>query len=296
MKDSVRPSLNPITRNSRYFAGRAIDKFLGLGTFAFNNKSQIVESRVKNLAQEERLVVFHTLTEGEICRNVLEVIEEFSKASWKVCFVSNGKAKVDLLGDNVDYLIRNNKGFDFGGYRDALKIYNLGKFQRILLLNDSMYWYPTRLLDLASKEIENLDDSVWALTSSNQVSRHLQSFFYLFSSKNATFLHELSAVPNYPLKRMLVSQCEIGISRRLQRSGVNLHAFFEYEDLVRRALDLNHQNRVQDEVLVRLKKGIVLNPTQHLWELLMELSFPGVKKSLICKNPARLTRVPNVPS
>lgn len=294
MSDRVRPSLNPAIRNSRHLAGRAIDLVLSFGAKALSNKSQVIESRINSLEEPAKLLIFHTFSMGKLDSNVLAVVEAFSNDSWRICLISNGPFDAKALPEEIDYVLRNNRGFDFGGYRDALRLYDAKKADRILLLNDSMIWSAKELLKLASQNVGDLENSVWALTSSDQVSHHLQSFFYLLSGKNVTFMEELEALPNFAIKRMAVSQGELRLSRRLKERGVNLMAFYEYGELTEKVLSSDDHFNVQEEVLVRLNRGISLNPTQHLWEALEKLSFPGVKKSLICKNPERLSKIPKL--
>jgi len=132
--------------------------------------------------------------ENMIDQYVYRLLDDIMKFSDSVFVVSNSQISPDaykLLYKRTSHiLIRENKGFDAGAYKDAIAVLQrqniLDEFDELVLCNDTFYGFFYSLDDFFSDaESENTD--FWGLTKSlgskpdadNYVPEHLQSYFML---------------------------------------------------------------------------------------------------------------------
>ncbi len=157
-------------------------------------------------------------------------------------------------------LERQNFGYDFGGYRDA--ILALGRLQlapeRLIVMNDSV-WMPmspdlmTRLETLAEKaDIVGLlrDEKVRHDTAGGHPSErfHLESYFYLITKtalEHPAFQEFWETYQMTDFKPDTIKHGEIGFSRRMTKAGLRLEA------LTRRSMFLEHLATQDDAFLIK---------------------------------------------
>ncbi|MCM1211809.1 MAG: hypothetical protein NC318_09410 [Blautia sp.] len=113
----------------------------------------------------------------------------------KIVIVVNGIINDVSLKSFYKYtdtvIIRENNGFDAGAYKDALCKYlgwdNVGKFDELLLVNDTFYGPIYPLKDIFN-EMEKINTDYWGITRSPggtldngyEYDTHIQSFFIVF--------------------------------------------------------------------------------------------------------------------
>jgi len=126
------------------------------------------------------------------------LVKNLAKLSTELIFISN----CTLLPDNEvkkikifteDILLRENKGYDFGAWRDALIGYgfeNLAKFDQLLIVNNSIIG-PVYDLGRVFAEMDSRKVDFWGITihpemynsvhlSKDVVAEHIQSYFMVF--------------------------------------------------------------------------------------------------------------------
>jgi hypothetical protein len=94
----------------------------------------------------------------------------------------------DIGQDQIDWLIQNcslcilrkNFGRDFGAYKDAIELVNLEKYQKLLLVNDSLFYF-SKGLDLVCKNFINSEKDLVVLTENFDKSWHAQTHFMSLS-------------------------------------------------------------------------------------------------------------------
>jgi len=115
-------------------------------------------------------------------------------------------------------LIRDNTGFDIGGYQDATRfIRDKFSVQRLLYINDSTYFFKAGLSELFSRMVDSKSD-VCTVFENWEFKYHIQSFCFsisrkLFESKKfAQFWDEYLPVNS---RLWAIQHGEIGLSRAI---------------------------------------------------------------------------------
>lgn len=133
---------------------------------------------------------------------------------------------VFLDKNHIDILCENNEGYDFGLWYKASLIYNISKFDRVALVNDSCILFKplNEFMEWSAKNNADLQ----GITFSEAVSKHIQSYF-LIINKNA-----IEFVWAYLSKHKLLNSIhevitiyEIGLSTELVAGGYKISAFMD---------------------------------------------------------------------
>jgi hypothetical protein len=221
----------------------------------------------------------------------------------------------DSLGAKL-LIHRKNFGRDFASWHAGLEFLGIStaSLNQLLLVNDSCYG-PFSNLSPLFEEIDSIDADVVSLTDGWFGGYHLQSNFMLVKNEALNNLAVETFFESYGfpiLKFSIVRDGEIGFSKALLASGYKLHALFSYERATKtfiadyqenlclsaEAEDKNylhdfvsHQENWCHSIFDQISTGKPLNTTHALWNVLLKLGFPFVKKDLILKNQAE---VPNL--
>ena len=125
-------------------------------------------------------------------------LKELKPLFEKIVFISNSpipKDKIGILKEYVNDIIeRENKGFDFGAWKDAILEEGweyLGKYDSITLMNDTCFG-PLFPLEKVYEQMEEKDIDFWGMTAHNQTKKgmpgtngpipfHIQSYFMVFN-------------------------------------------------------------------------------------------------------------------
>lgn len=94
-----------------------------------------------------------------------------------------GQEQIDWLVNNCCLcVLRKNFGRDFGAYKDAIEILNLEKYQKLLLINDSLIYF-SKNLDQLFKCFINSPKNLVTLTENFDKCWHAQTHFLALSRK-----------------------------------------------------------------------------------------------------------------
>ena len=163
-------------------------------------------------------------------------------------------------------VIRRNKGYDFGSWKAGLNLHrqDIDEAAFLVLTNDS-FWGPITPLDDLFERLRTSSADVIGLTDDLMYEPHLSSAFTAYKPKALqcpAFGHFWKNLQNWPRKRDLVKQCEVGLPVQLREAGLSLESLYT-------------QNA----------NGNVLH---YDWKGLIEQGgFPFLKVSLLRDNPTR---------
>ena len=93
----------------------------------------------------------------------------------------NEKDLLFLKKNTYRILIRKNLGQCFGGYKDAISFENIKTYQKLILINDSMFFFNKQLLIKLILKIISIKKKFVSLNI-NYINYHAQSFFMVFDS------------------------------------------------------------------------------------------------------------------
>lgn len=126
---------------------------------------------------------------------------------------------------------RDNTGYDFLGYREALAAADLAAYDEVTICNDSV----VPVLDHAAVYAAMADRPVdfWGLSETDRVRHHVQSFFVTFrrpvleSAAFADFWDDVTVLDD---RSQVIRRYEVGLSRRLYKAGFTSGAHFAETD------------------------------------------------------------------
>ena len=272
---------------------------------------QVIERRVGEVAMGQRYCVFvHFDTQGMVRQHTRDYLLALRQAGLCIIFVTNAGHLEQASSAWLDkqcalILIRRNRGYDFGAYRDGIAALFAGgtTAELLILANDSLYGPFASLADTL-KQMDFAAADVWALTDSWQHRHHLQSYFLAFgpaalaSTGFAEFWHD---VRNVRSKWSVVYFYEVQMTQRLRSAGLSCAAVWDYLSLLDSIQEMSETPETSTsppskEKALRLggehalrcwRRRIAVNPTHDLWLELLERNFPFIKRELLRFNPGR---------
>jgi len=226
--------------------------------------------------------------ENIVRKNVYQYLDALALAGFNIIFISSSD---DISAPDLEKLSRccvriinrENKGYDFYGWKTGLEKYARYKDHAgLLLANDSVIGPLFSISDIVAT-LENCDADVIGMTDSFQFHPHLQSYF-LYCKKNVMlseeFLRFFKEVDILELKNVVIRKYEVGFSRLL-RHRFRLSALYSLEPALAR-INFNF-----NQTPIRW-----IEPTLHLWKpLITEFKFPFIKKSVLTRKGVSVKEV-----
>jgi hypothetical protein len=295
----LRPSKFRLLRNIRSISGNALTalaKIDHLISKSNNNFQEETLSDIVNLESKYLLFYLHFDKNDSVDQFDSYVINALNHAFENFYLVSNSKIDSNFIQKKT--LLSKNMGRDLGTMRDIVGYLMDKRYSgKIVFLNNSMYWGPQpQLVRFIRKMFNELTPgTLVGAVESFQIERHFQSFAlgFQFPEILESWQSPLGHVRNWKLKRSLVRFGEIPICRFSEGLGYRTHALIPR---LRMTGELDPQTDSNVSEIMKLQsKGVELNPTQHHWRLLQDLGIPGIKRSLVHANPAKLQGLEKLP-
>jgi len=224
--------------------------------------------------------------ENTIRKNVYHYLNELVLAGFDIVFISSSDTIPDadlkkLSACCIRIIVRENRGYDFYGWKTGLQEYSqYNSHSAVLLANDSVLGPLFSIKDIIAK-LENHDADIVGMTDCPRYYPHLQSYF-LYCKKSVIasdeFIGFFNRVDVLGFKMAVIRKYEVGFSRLLSHR-FKLSALYNLKG----ALD-------RHPYAERPKNWI--DPTLHLWEpLITELKFPFLKKSILTRRGVNVEEI-----
>lgn len=205
------------------------------------------------LTERKRIAIFLIYQPSGVAASIVETCRWLAAEGFAPFVVSNGALKDTdrsiLQAQSWRLLERPNFGYDFGGYRDAIRLiwrWNLAP-ERLIVMNDSV-WIPMVPALMARLEAAaGLADIVGALKdvkvqhdrSGGQETDayYLESYFYYITANGLNHKAFRSFWEDYRMtddKPKTIKHGEIGFSRAMAAAGLRLHALSERSVFMKR--------------------------------------------------------------
>jgi lipopolysaccharide biosynthesis protein len=173
-----------------------------------------------------RLVILaHWSPHGSVEPYVQVHLEALRDIADRLVLVSNSPldpAARQAMTGLCDHVIeRENRGWDFGAWRDALARERMDHWDHVILTNSSVIG-PLHPLQQILEKMEGQNLDYWGLIQSRELLTHFQSFFLSFSKTvtgSSTWRDFWREVPDTNWKNRVIFSGEIGLSRCLQAAG-----------------------------------------------------------------------------
>ncbi|WP_149539137.1 hypothetical protein [Siccirubricoccus phaeus] len=261
----------------------------------------------------------HYSPQGGVSEMVLRQLQMLRQQGFAVAFISMAESIPEEDWEAVRQqaallALRRNFGRDFGAWHDLmdLALERWPAAEEVLLMNDSILG-PIRNPAPCFAGLRAGGPGLFGLTESLQSGPHLQSYLLLARGRAAIedlalFLRQF--VPSHS-KWLVVRRGELQLADWMRRRGHRVAALFGYQRLLEAALAdpaevaqlsashplLRGLDSLPPAAQRALLRAHPLNPTQHLWTVLVRrLAFPFLKTELVRRNPGHLPNVEHWPA
>ncbi|HOV13265.1 MAG TPA: rhamnan synthesis F family protein [Spirochaetota bacterium] len=242
-----------------------------------------------------RLLIFvHYNLYDDLSSYVLKMLESVCSLYSKIVFVSNSKINeghlilLDKLCDKI--LQRENKGFDFGAWKDAIldeKLENIANYDSVTLINDTCFG-PIFDINDVFKKMENLKVDFWGITdykasddgmppSGGPIDEHIQSYFMVFNNnvlKSKYFIDFWNNLEYLKNVNYVIQNYETKLTKYLSEAGFKYDVYlrtkefnFEYNDLMIRYPDVVIKKKVP---FVKIKSFQYFKHPRYILNLIKE--------------------------
>jgi rhamnosyltransferase len=224
--------------------------------------------------------------QDEVKPYIVEFLRQLRPCCEQIVFVSTAKLSEAELGKVRPFcattLLRENVGYDFCMWQDALRDLDLAAVDELLLTNSSIFGPLFPLGPIFERMTADPAD-FWGLTDNFTIAWHLQSFFLVFKRRVLTspaFAQFFASVLPYRDKWQVVRSYEIGMSAFLTEQGFKAAAFAPVGSWLPSA---ERRTRLEG---AQLDSNMVF-PIQ-----LLRSGMPFVKALLLRENPGRVPLQP----
>lgn len=173
-------------------------------------------------------------------------------------------------------IVRQNVGFDFGSWREALRREVLDDVDELVLVNSSVFGPMPGGLRVAFRRMREVPADFWGMTDSHQFDWHLQSYFLVFRRpllQSEAFAEFWERMLLHATKAQTIRSYELGLTQWLRQAGF-------------RGVPLIGTARFTPEWRKRLwPRAWKMNPTARYAPELLDAGMPYVKVELLRDNP-----------
>lgn len=232
-----------------------------------------------------RLALYaHYSKSGGLALYVTFYLRKLHELGFHICFISNSpipQPRGQDLHELCDRVIqRENTGYDFAMWQQALAEYDLSQFDELLLTNSSIVG-PLRPLEPLWQHPAASQCDFWGLTDNNEVKHHLQSYFILFRRQvleHPCFQKFWRSVLPFDNKELVVQSYEVGLTSWLEQHGLKWKAIFPQEQIHAMLLS---RLRFAEKLRNRIRPHeLPQNTTLLQPDLLLECGMPFLKTRL----------------
>lgn len=294
----MRPSVFGFNRRLRQLGGHTLTSFCRLDNLFSGQKSNFSNHDIFNcldLESSELLFYIHYSKHEEFDKYDLKTIRTLNSLNVPLVLISNSVIPLEIA--EIPLLKSKNYGRDLGAMRDVLTyLFELEYSGKVIFLNNSMFWGPENDLKVFIHRIlSSLSPGTFiGPVESFQVRRHFQSFLVALQipKKQDSERNPLEYIRNWRAKRSLVRFGELPMLERFQHAGYKSISIVTSADVLSNLQYVGSSDSPHLKKL--LEKNVDLNPTQHTWSVVNKLGIPGIKRSLVLSNPARIKNLPSI--
>lgn len=244
------------------------------------------------------LIFAHYHTKGIIRKDIIDFLKKLNFFFDRVVFVStklNIKEKIKLP-KFVNIIIRKNIGYDFYSYKIGLN-YLFKKDSKLksnnrnlFFINSSILFVDCTKLSKVMKSIKIKENQFCGITKSHELTEHVQSYFFYFSTsifKNKNILNWWKNIKAYNKRQKIIDKYELGLSKIMKKNNFELCSIFT-KNLNLKKINLFHRIKQRyREIFYKDIKLYKKNPMDYFWKDIYQ-KFGLLKIELIKKNPKKI--------
>lgn len=248
----------------------------------------------------KRVLIFvHFSKDPNLSRNVQAYLRALQSYFSRRLLVSNSplneRSRSILRELGFEVAERENQGYDFYSWKFGLSQLGeaLNGFDELVTANDSCLL--TKNADFAPIFGWATEKKFWGLSKSYEFQEHLQSYFLGFKKEvfqSPAFRQFWQGIEVLDSKKEIIMNYELGLSQRLSFEGFAMESYFRIEDISfgRKVGIFAKSLKHQPAAILKLKPNSYygVNPSHELWEEMIQVGVPLVKRELLTKNPMQL--------
>ncbi len=179
-----------------------------------------------------RAIIFVFYEKNGVVRNYLKYcLRNLKKLTENIVVIVNGvineEGKNFLKELEINYVIRENRGLDFAGYKCGIEYFgykNIKNYDELVLMNDTCYG-PIYPFEKLFEEMNGRDCDFWGITKhpkNNDVNEHIQSYFIVFKNSilaSTDFEQYWKNLPEYTEYQDVVNNLEIMLTKHFEDKG-----------------------------------------------------------------------------
>lgn len=245
-------------------------------------------------------VLAHFDPVGDMPLRTRRLIHQLLDVADRLVIVSTG-LRVDVFKPDdprITVILRKNVGYDFYSLKVGIEsISDLWAYDELIIANDSIYMLRDRGFNEVFLRMTDANCDMWAMTVSQQVVAHAQSYFVVFRKSLmltpafAKFWREVRVVDD---KWEIILNYEVGMTQQFVAQGARVEAAFKptFGDYLTIAWRLaGRRKRIQPvQFLLELlnwRRVKASNLTHYLWDkVALQLGF--LKCEVLRDNPNKL--------
>lgn len=247
-------------------------------------------------------------------------VKSFQQAGFYVVYIlasDTPDTLTGMFGDADRIIVRENSGYDFGSWATLFQLCQaefLGA-KNVIWANDSIIG-PIGSIDTLLDKINNSTADVWAITDSQDIKYHFQSYFWGVKKEANQFFPALDAFLFYRYglpknKEEAIKNYELEALRFFKEQGLSIDILFpeytlipiaeekfvmalqahyeKWQPLFKLPLMKEETHKLNSSALnmaATLINHFPANPSHIYWNALLESGFPFIKRELLTLNPA----------
>jgi hypothetical protein len=220
--------------------------------------------RAVGIAGQDIVLLVCYCPNGRLTQLQRQLVQEYNDAGYLVALIVNsgcfGSHRDPGASPAAIQIVRENLGFDFGAWRQAiLLIGGVETARSVTFTNDSVIAPRGGIVQLRRQVDETTADVVF-VTANAEHRPHLQSYFFCIKDPSISLaaINVLASVPFYSDKQRLIKEVELTLAERIAGTGLRVKPIYECEDAA--------ESRK--------------NPTIHNWRTLIRDGCPLLKVQL----------------
>jgi len=239
----------------------------------------------------KRILFFvHYNKYNDLADYVIYLLNNIRQIYSRIVFISNSKLndqqKIKLTGLYDSLVIRENKGFDFGAWKDALLQEgweNLAAYDNVTLINDSCFG-PLYDMEKIYNRMEQTNIDFWGINNhtvmdyglqvtDDQIPEHIQSYFICFNKKIINdkvfqnFWEKLSYEKNI---QIVIQKYESQLTPILKKNGYNYAVLIESGDKISISFSRPDLCIINEAPFIKIKSFSFFSNTIYIKQLIKD--------------------------
>lgn len=249
-------------------------------------------------------VLAHYDRDGEVADHVGYLVDALRAAADRLVVVSScrltpaGRARLAVADTVIE---RDNRGYDFGAWREALLSQpDWTDHDRVIIANDSF----VGPLKPVARLLDGVTADVYGVTMSKQALPHVQSYFMAFGPAALrlpafqSFWQDMELLDD---RELVIDRYELGLARLVADAGLRAASYFTatpHEERLMAARIASHHRTGAARSLagaaayaLQPVRQVAESPVLGLWDRVFDdARLPVVKVSLFSRDPYRIDR------